>query len=115
MLFFAALILFLAYREQTVKARQESEKKYRLFFENTPIGIIHYDHHGIITDANEAMIAIFGSSREKFIGLDQTALPLLKISPKEFYLKEKSKNFKNKPYKLKKLRLSARSILMSSR
>ena len=75
MLLFSVLILLLASREQAVKARLESEKKHRLFFENSPIGIIHYDNQGIITDVNEAMIATFGSSHEKLIGLDIDDIP----------------------------------------
>ncbi len=75
MLLFAVLILLLASLKQAVKARRESEEKHRLFFENSPIGIIHYDNQGIITDVNEAMITTFASSREKLIGLDIDNMP----------------------------------------
>lgn len=75
MLLLAFLILLLASREQAVKALQESEEKHRLFFEKSPFGIIHYNNQGIISDVNEAMITIFGSSREKLIGLDIDDIP----------------------------------------
>ncbi len=75
MLLFAVLILLLAFLKQAVKARRESEEKHRLFFENSPIGIIHYDNQGIITDVNEAMITTFASSREKLIGLHIDDIP----------------------------------------
>jgi len=75
MLLFAVLILLLASLKQAVKARRESEEKHRLFFENSPIGIIHYDNQGIITDVNEAMITTFASSREKLIGLHIDDIP----------------------------------------
>ena len=57
-------------RKQTEEMLRESEEKHRLFFENAPIGIIHYSNKGIITTVNEAMVTTFGSSREKLIGLD---------------------------------------------
>jgi PAS domain S-box-containing protein len=75
MLLFAFLILLLASRERTVKALKESEEKHRLFFEKSPIGIIHYDNKGIISDVNKAMITTFGSSPEKLIGLDIDDIP----------------------------------------
>jgi len=75
MLLFAVLILLIASLKQVIKARRESEEKHRLFFENCPIGIIHYDNQGIITDVNEAMITTFASSREKLIGLHINDIP----------------------------------------
>ena len=48
-------------RKQTEKELQKSEEKHRLFFENAPIGIIHYSNEGIITDVNEAMIDTLSS------------------------------------------------------
>ena len=70
--------------KQAEETLRESEEKHRLFFENSPIGIIHYDNQGIITDVNEAMITAFGSSREKLIGLDINDIPDKKFS-KEVY------------------------------
>ncbi len=55
-----------------------------MFFENAPIGIIHYDNEGIITDVNDATITIFGSSYEKLVGLEFDDLPDKKFS-KEVY------------------------------
>ncbi len=62
----------------------ESEEKHRLFFENSPIGIIHYNNNGIITEVNDSMISIFGSTREKLVGLDIDDIPDKKFS-KEVY------------------------------
>jgi PAS domain S-box-containing protein len=71
----AALILLIISRERVHRAFRESEERHRLFFENCPIGIIHYDNHGIITDVNEAIIATFGSSRKKLLGLEIRNIP----------------------------------------
>ena len=50
----------------------ESEEKYRSIFLNSPLGIIHYDKDGVITDCNEHFVKIIGSSREVLIGLNMT-------------------------------------------
>ena len=57
------------------RALLESEERHRLFFENAPIGIFHYNHKGIVTAINDAMIDIFGSSRDKLIGFGLDDLP----------------------------------------
>ena len=41
-----------------------------MFFENAPVGIIHYNIKGSITDVNNTMIAILGSSRDRLIGFN---------------------------------------------
>ncbi|MCU7835120.1 MAG: EAL domain-containing protein [gamma proteobacterium symbiont of Taylorina sp.] len=62
--------LLIALKRQVAQAHFESEEKHRLFFENSPIGIIHYDNNGTITDVNDAIISILGSSRNKLIGFN---------------------------------------------
>ncbi len=52
------------------EALKESELKYRLIFENSPLGIFHFDSQGIITACNENFVNIIGSSKEVLIGLD---------------------------------------------
>lgn len=54
---------------------EESEKKYRLVFENVPLGIIHYNNKGEIISCNERFVEIIGSSKDVLIGLNMSKLP----------------------------------------
>lgn len=49
------------------EALRESEEKYRLIFQHTPLGIFHFDADGTVTDCNEKILDIWGSPRELFI------------------------------------------------
>jgi len=53
-------------REET---RTAADERYRLVFDHAPIGLLHWDAHGVVTDCNAAMAEILGSSRERLIGL----------------------------------------------
>ncbi|MGA7877665.1 MAG: PAS domain S-box protein [Desulfoferrobacter sp.] len=48
----------------------ESEEKYRMIFENSPLGIVHFDPDGTITAYNENLARMSDTSREEFIGLN---------------------------------------------
>jgi len=52
-----------------------SEKKYRLIFENSPLGLLHFDKKGIITDCNSEFEKIIGSNWSPVIGIDLLKLP----------------------------------------
>ncbi len=52
----------------------ESEEKYRLIFENSPIGLISYNSDGIITTCNESISQILGTSKGHLLGLNMLSL-----------------------------------------
>jgi PAS domain S-box-containing protein len=47
----------------------ETEEKYRLTFENAPIGIMHFDHLGTVKECNRKFLEIMGTTAEKVIGM----------------------------------------------
>jgi diguanylate cyclase (GGDEF)-like protein/PAS domain S-box-containing protein len=57
------------WEKKTEDALRQSEAKYRMIFERSPLGILHYDRQGVITACNENFVGILGSSKEKLIGL----------------------------------------------
>ena len=62
-------------RKRAEEALQESEKKYRLIFDNTPLGHFFFDEKGVIVECNNNFINIIGSTREALIGLNMLNLP----------------------------------------
>jgi PAS domain S-box-containing protein len=50
-------------------ALRQSEEKYRIIFENSPLGVFHFDRNGVITACNDNFVSIIGSSKEQLIGL----------------------------------------------
>ena len=62
-------------RVNAQKAQYESEEKYRLIFENSPLGIISFDQNGVIIACNNHFVNIIGSSTEKLVGLNMLKLP----------------------------------------
>ena len=48
----------------------DDKERYRLIFNNAPIGIFQYDTDGVINECNPKSIEMAGSTREKFIGIN---------------------------------------------
>jgi len=59
---------------------RESEKKYRLLFEYSPLGHLYFDDQGYIVDCNDNCVKIFGSSRKALIGQNLLSLPDKKMA-----------------------------------
>jgi PAS domain S-box-containing protein len=62
-------------RKQAEEELRNSEEKYRLIFEYSPLGLLSFDEKGVIVACNDNFVKIIGSSREKLIGLNMLNLP----------------------------------------
>lgn len=49
---------------------RHSEEKYRLIFEHSPLGVVHFDQTGIVTACNDNLLNIIGASRELLVGMN---------------------------------------------
>ncbi len=49
---------------------RQSEERYRLIFNNAPLGIMHFDRMGVIQDLNDKFADIMGAPREKILGFN---------------------------------------------
>ncbi|GLI33618.1 sensor histidine kinase [Desulforhabdus amnigena] len=52
------------------EALLQSEERYRMIFNHSPLGIVHFDQDGIILDCNEHFLKIMGAPREKVLGFN---------------------------------------------
>ena len=57
-------------RKRADEALRESEERYRLLFEKSPLGIMHFNPEGVIVDCNDNFANIVGVSRQEMIGFD---------------------------------------------
>ena len=65
-------------RRQMIETLRESERRYRILFEKSPLAMVSFDNTGTIIDCNEKFVEMMGSSRTKLIGFHSAA----KSSPK---------------------------------
>ncbi len=57
-------------RRRMEEALKESEERYGLIFDHAPLGIVHFDHEGVIQDFNGKFEEIIGAPRERHRGFD---------------------------------------------
>ena len=57
-------------RKLVERELRKSEERYRMIFEQSSLGIIHFDQNGVIVGCNKKFAEIMGSSRKKLIGFN---------------------------------------------
>jgi PAS domain S-box-containing protein len=67
-------------RKNIEEELRHSEEKFRVIFDNAPVGIFHYNQEGIITACNDAFVSIIGSTQAKLIGLNVLDLPNAEVA-----------------------------------
>ena len=72
--YYQGIIIDITDRRKAEEAVLEAEKKYRLIFENSPLGIFHFNKKGILTHCNEKFLQIMGlEKKEDIIGFNLVA------------------------------------------
>ena len=51
----------------------EQSEKLKMIFDNSPVGIMHFDSDGAITDCNSEFVNLIGSTRKNLVGLNMIA------------------------------------------
>ncbi|MDW7732285.1 MAG: PAS domain S-box protein [Methanolobus sp.] len=70
--YYQGIVIDISELKLSQKARLEAEKKYRLIFENSPLGIFDFDKKGIVRHCNNNLIKILGLPEEEIIGFNLT-------------------------------------------
>lgn len=57
-------------RRQANEVLRKNEERFRMVFDYSPLGIVHFDSEGLVIDCNERFLEIVGAPRERLIGFD---------------------------------------------
>lgn len=69
--YYQGIIVDISERKKAEEAALEAEKKYRLIFENSPLGLFHFDENTVITHCNEKFLKIMQlKSKDDIIGFN---------------------------------------------
>ena len=55
-------------KREAAEALRESEQRYRMIFDCSPLGIVHFDQEGVIIECNERYAEIIGAPKDVLIG-----------------------------------------------
>ena len=55
-------------KREAAEALRESEQRYRMIFDCSPLGIVHFDQEGVIIECNEKYAEIIGAPKDVLIG-----------------------------------------------
>ncbi|EFQ24451.1 diguanylate cyclase and metal dependent phosphohydrolase [Aminomonas paucivorans DSM 12260] len=58
------------HHRQNEDVLEKSEERYHTIFDHSPLGIVHIDHDGIVTDLNETFAQIMGTQKERLLGFN---------------------------------------------
>ncbi len=65
-----AFITDMTEKKRSEEAFRESEERYRMIFNNAPLGIMHFDVNGIIRDFNDNFTQIMAAPRKSILGFN---------------------------------------------
>ncbi len=60
-------------RKEMEDRLRESEERYRLIFNHSPFGVMHFDQKGVVVDCNQKFLELLGTDRASLIGFDMLA------------------------------------------
>ncbi len=68
--YYQGIIIDITHLKEMEYALKESEEKYRLIFENSPLGIFNFDKDGTVTHCNDKIADILGIPKEHILGFN---------------------------------------------